>query len=163
MNKTDTADEWTYEFFDRYRSPSEFGPFQSLVALWRSKWRGEALPAWRDFEFKDFVGWHGWLIVEDVIPGGNGDVRFRLWGTEVTELFQIELTGKCMSEVGNDWFDPQEFELVTRVVEESVIAVSTGSLAWEGRGHMVVSTIEIPLAGDGETVDKILVGVRQIE
>ncbi len=152
---------WTYETFSQDMPARDFGPFEDFVSLWRSKWVGDSLPAWRDFEFDDFNGWHGWLIVEDIIPDGSGDVRFRLWGTEVTELFEMDLTGKLMSELGEESFDPEEFELVKRIVQEGVILRSTGSLAWRGRGYRKVTTLELPLADDGNTVNKILCGVRQ--
>ena len=74
-----TVNGWNYHTFERFSDPSEFGQFASLVSLWRSKWKGDDLPAWRDFDFHDFKDWYGWLLVEDVIPDGGGDVLFRLW------------------------------------------------------------------------------------
>ena len=136
-----TVDGWHFQSYDRYSDPAVFEEFESLVTLWRSKWKGEDLPAWRDFSFEDFKDWYGWLIVEDVVPGGNGDVVFRLWGTNVAALLQLDATGKRMSEVENDWFDPHEFEIVTNIVENGIIACSNGSLAWRGRQHVDVKTI----------------------
>jgi len=162
MNESEKSEGWTYEAFDRNTSPIDFGPFESLVALWRSKWMGDALPAWRDFEFEDFVDWYGWLIVEDIIPDGTGDVRFRLWGTRVTDLFQRDLTGKCMSEVGNNVFDPEEFEWVNKIADEGIILRGAGTFAWEGRNHKAALSLELPLADNGKTVTHILCGIREI-
>lgn len=163
MNDNSEVDDWAYDVFDRNTPPSDFGPFEDLVNVWKSKWVGNDLPAWRDFDFDDFAGWYGSLIVEDIIPEGNGDVRFRLWGTKVTDLFHRDLTGKCMSEVEDDWFDPEEYELVTRIVEEGVIIRSRGHLGWEGREYRKIITLELPLAEDGKSIDKILCGVCQAE
>jgi len=154
--------DWTYEVFGRNTPASEFGPFESFVDLWRSRWTGDALPAWRDFAFEDFAEWYGWLFVEDVIPGGDGDVRFRLWGTSIVNLYDYEMTGKLMSEAEPGFFDPPEFELTSKIVDEGVIVRGTGSINWQNRGHKSISHIELPLSEDGKTIDKILGALQDL-
>jgi hypothetical protein len=106
--------------------------------------------------FEDFDDWYGWLLVEDIIPGADGDVRFRLWGTAIVNLYNVELTGKCMSDAEPGFFDPQEYELTNKIVEEGIIVRGTGPITWQNRAHKTISHIELPLSDDGKIIDKIL-------
>jgi len=162
LKSVENLNGWTYETFDRNTPASDFGIFGSLITLWKSKWVSDALPAWRDFTFEDFAGWYGWLYVEDLIPGGNGDARYRLWGTNITNIFQVDLTGKCMSETEPGFIDPVEYKLNMKNAEEGNILHGTGPIHWQERLHKTVAFIELPLADDGFNVDKFLGGLRDI-
>ena len=151
-----TFDGWSYEIFAPETPSSEFGPFASFVELWRRKTVRGALPGWRDFEFSDFVGWFGRIIVEDLVSEDPIDVRFRLWGTEVTEIYQCEMTGKLMSEAPPNLFDPIEFELIERMKTDNVLVRAFGPINWTGRDYKKVANLAVPLTNDGSNVDRVL-------
>ena len=55
---------WTYELFGRDTAAELFGVFEPIVRRWRQK-RGErAMPSWADYDFYDFTGWHGRIVVQ---------------------------------------------------------------------------------------------------
>ena len=60
------------------------------------------MPSWADFDFYDFKGWHGVIAVQEVVTEPF-DLRCRLWGSELTEVFGADNTGKLHSEFGPDY------------------------------------------------------------
>jgi hypothetical protein len=153
------VDDWTYETFDAGVSPETIASFHSLVNLWQSRFKNDRLPAWRDFSFEDFNGWHGWLRVGDFIPGKTDDFRYRLWGVHSVDFYGVELTGKCMSEL-DFGFDDDDRELLTMLVLDKKITLATGPVFWQKRNHYSVSILKMPLADDGINVDKFLGAFR---
>ena len=146
---------WTYEVFESTDLADDIAPFESLVELWQSRLKGRHLPAWRDFSFEDFGGWHGWLRVGDFIPGRTDDFRYRLWGVYAVDFYGVELTGKRMSEV-DFGFDDDDRKLLTLLATEKKITRAVGPVFWQDRHHLQVSVLKMPLADDGENVDKFL-------
>src|SRR5262249_10216381 len=67
----------------------------AFYALWRAKCRGDALPARADFTVDDLRPFIGRIAILDVIDGGQ-DFRFRLYGTQIAEEYQGEMTGKSV-------------------------------------------------------------------
>ena len=151
-----TFDSWVYETFDPGTSSADLHPFGSFVEIWRSKATNGALPGWKDFDFTDFKEWLGRIIVEEVISKDPVDVRFRLWGTTVAEIFQYEMTGKLMSEAPPNQFDPVEFDLIDKMIHEKVFVLAKGPINWTGRDYKMVAVFALPLADDGHTVNRIL-------
>jgi hypothetical protein len=149
-------DGWEYQIFDKDTPAVEFGGFSPFKSLWDSKRVGGNLPSWRSFELEDFSDWYGWVTVEDVIPGPTYDSRFRLWGTNIANLYGLDPTGKKMSEYSGAVFTPFEFDLGTKMVQEQLIAVSEGPMRVESRTFITFSSIELPLSNDGETVHNII-------
>lgn len=151
-----TFDSWTYETFEPTTPSSELGPFDTFVDIWRGKAKNGALPSWKDFDFTDFDGWIGRIIVEELVSEDPIDVRYLLWGTTVTEIFQYEMTGKLMSEAPPNQFDPVEFELIDKMRKDKVFVLAKGPINWTGRDYKMVAVFGLPLASDGQTVDRIL-------
>jgi len=150
---------WTYQVFDADALSDNVAPFGSLVKLWQSRFDGDKLPAWRDFKFEDFYGWHGWLRVGDFIPGRTDDFEYRLWGVHAVDFYGVDLTGKRMSEL-DFGFDEDDRKLLTLLATEKKITLATGPLFWQERDHLLVSVLKMPLANDGEHVDKFLGAFR---
>jgi hypothetical protein len=151
-----TSDDWIYETFSIDASAREFRLFEPFVNLWNSKRTGRALPTWKDYRFEEFAGWYGWVTVEDIIPGDRYDARYRLWGTKVAELFEIELTGKRMSDAPPEFYDDNEFDLYQKLVDDVLITISGGPLKWQNRVHKTISTIDLPLSENGKDVDQLI-------
>jgi hypothetical protein len=156
------SDGWLYEVFPKNTPAADFGQFEAFKQLWDSKRDGDALPAWRDFTFEDFAPWYGWLVVEDIIPGPNYDSVFRLWGTHATTLFDYDMTGKRMSDVGEDLFSPADYTMSIEMARDHLIATATGPMNWQDRTFKTYSFLELPLADDGTTVDKFLTLLSEV-
>jgi len=146
---------WTYRVLEADNPCTDFRPFDSLFRLWRSKIRDGRLPAWRDFDFADFAGWHGWLRVGDIVPGRTDDFVYRLWGVHAVDFYGVDHTGKRMSEL-DFGFDEDDRELLTMLATDRKITLADGPVFWQDREHVRVQVLKMPLADDGHRVDKFL-------
>lgn len=129
----------------------------SLQAFWESKRKDGALPGRSDFDVLELWPWLGHLALVEVIDGG-ADFRYRLHGTTMVEILGMDLTGRRLSEMTD----------VIRAVAgpEFRAAVATGRPTGFTRirvnrsvDHRQVTTLILPLATDGRTIDMLLYGV----
>ena len=156
-------DGWTCKIFHKDAPGDDFGDFGDLKTLWDTRRQGEALPAWKDFALEDFDGWFGWMVVEDIIPGPRYDAEYRLWGTHVTSLYNADLTGQRLSETDGKDFTEEEYELIEEMLNEQTISLCTGPMQWQRRSFVRFSRIALPLADDGDTIDKYLTVFKRLD
>ena len=156
-------DGWVYEYFDRDIEPEAFPGFEDLVSLWHDK-RGErAAPAWSDFDFYDFKGWHGWIALYDVTWDPFNYVC-RLSGTQIDELYGFNSTGfdsvkmnKAYAESTiRDEFDEMNCRNLT-------LSRITGPLNIAGKTFTQVIYFELPFSEDGERASGTLEAVVPLE
>jgi len=126
---------------------------EPLAALWQSRRGGRTMPARRDFDTVELRPWIGGLHLVEVLPGG--DYRWRVYAGKVGEVYGREWTGKKFSEVPHrnrsllfGWFDDC---LAARCPMEH-----TSRYDNEGR-HIHWTRLFLPLADDGEVVDRVFV------
>ncbi len=150
---------WTYQVFEPNVDATDVLQFEPLIELWQSKFKGHLIPAWSDFSFDDFYGWHGWLRVGDFIPGQTDDYEYRLWGVHAVNFYGVDLTGKRMSEL-DFGFDDDDRTLLDLLATQKMITLATGPVFWQERDHLEVSVVKMPLADDGVNVDKFLGAFR---
>lgn len=134
--------------------PEQFGALAGFARIWRAKWLGDQLPGWSAFDFYDFVGWHGFVYVDEVVAHDPLDLRCRLWGTRLTELLGADETGRLFSQ-SPAAAAPGRLEANTRLVREGLIGMSVGRAANWGRLTRF-TVLKLPCAEDGVTVDRIL-------
>jgi hypothetical protein len=153
-------DGWKYEYFEPDIDPSTIPEFASLLKIWQSKRAGRRVPAWSDFDFYDFKGWHGWLMVYEV-SYDPFDYTVRLSGTNVDELYGFSTQGynrQQMNRVYAETAVRDEFDEMT--CRNLVISYITGPLNIEGKTFNRVSYLELPLSDEGErasyTIEAIL-------
>lgn len=148
MHITEQVDGWTYAAFSLATPDAAFGRFESAVRLWRAKAAPGQLPRKRDFLPEDFKGWHGWVLIYDVLDAPF-DLRFRLFGSNVAEALKIENTGKRFSEayahVPNHGVTLRHFE---HLVETRSIGMSCGPMNWEGLDFQIGLFLDLPVADD---------------
>jgi len=141
---------WRYSYFAPDGPTPDVGPFTGLVDLWRAKRGDRRAPAWADFDFFDFVGWHGYVSVYDV-SYDPFDYTTRLSGTALDELF-----GRTLKGLDRDGFNSfylrenrmDEFsEFCCRGLYGSYIE---GPLNVQNREFIDVLYLELPLAADPE-------------
>lgn len=158
-----TRKDWVYEAHDKNAPQNEYHRLQSFKHLWDSKRKDDALPAWKDFQLDDFKEWYGWLSVEDVVPSPQYDATFRLFGTSLVMLYGADPTGKRISEIEGPFFLPMEHEISAALVREKLVVVSNSPKKWQQRNFINIGVLELPLADDGYSDDKVMVLYRKIE
>lgn len=125
------ANGWTYETFPVATPAGELGHFQLFKELWDSKRSNDGLPAWRDFELRDLdPSWYGWICVEDVVYGNEYNSRFRLWGTNLTQLWGIDLTGQEMRDHKGLVFSDEDFAMSQEMLQGKFFRLLSGPLDW---------------------------------
>ena len=150
---------WTYELFEAETPAARFGAFEPLVALWHAKRADAGLPAWSDFDFFDFKGWHGRIAVQEIVTDPF-DLRCRLWGTELTEILGSDNTGKLFSDLGSGYTD-NDLGYLNELCRTGSIGRSHGSLDWLQKGYKSVAFLDLPLADDGATPTHLLTALTE--
>jgi len=147
---------WLYETFETDLEPDMLSGFENMVRLWQEKRGGRPAPAWADFDFHDFEGWHGRITLADVIYDPF-DFRYRLVGTKVAERLNKDYTGKLYTEMVRDGMDPlDDFEFYEMTCRKLLISRLSGDLRWVGNKHVSVTFADFPLSDNGEKATKIL-------
>jgi hypothetical protein len=150
------AGNWLYETFERDIDPEALPGCEDLVRLWQEKRGDRPVPAWADFDFHDFTGWHGRITLADVIYDPF-DFRYRLVGLQVTERLRKDYTGKLYTEMVAEGMDPfDDFEFYEMTSRKLLISRLSGDLRWAGQKYVSVTFIDFPLSDDGEKGTHIL-------
>ena len=158
-----TSFEWTYRFYHRTAETNSFPVFSSFHALWQSKAGDRSHPAWSDFDFYDFRGWHGWVYVGEV-TADRQDFRFRLFGSHIVDLLGDDYTGRLFSQIeeGSAAGKQVEMEMLPRQVDEGLLVHMEGPINWQGRHHQMMETLALPLSEDGGQTTHILAATQKI-
>jgi hypothetical protein len=134
---------------------------RSLLDLWEAKHRDGALPSRTDFSDEDLRPWFGNLLMVDVVEGPHR-FRFRLMGTSLVDAACRELTGKFFNEADITGYEPDVLEDYAEVLRTRAPFCRTrrynptpGTFMEHWR---IYERLLLPLAGDGETIDRILGG-----
>lgn len=106
-------------------------------------------------------------------PQQEKDTHYRLWGTNLVNFLDYELTGKSpriymeppFEHSGG--YDQLEFDFLEYLVKQSAIGTALGSLNFQNRSYTTYEELNLPLADKGQSVDKLLfvlkpiIGLRQ--
>lgn len=142
--------DWKYECFEATTSSDNFVGFENIVGVWRSKFVDGKIPAWADFDFYDFKGWHGFVSISEYLYDPF-DLKVRLWGTEMARLYDRDMTGKRLSDLIDSGTDPQtDLEYYAMLGKNMYIGYSTGTLEWIDQSHIHVSFLDLPLSDNKE-------------
>ena len=147
---------WLYETFERDIDPEALPGFEDLVRLWQDKRGDRPVPAWADFDFHDFRGWHGRISLADVTYDPF-DFRYRLVGQQMAERLNKDYTGKLYSEMVSEGMDPvDDFEFYEMTCRKMLISRLSGDLRWAGQQPVTAIFVEFPLSDTGEKATHIL-------
>ena len=147
----EAAINWRYAKCDRHAAPARFGPFAGLVGLWQERAPGEdRLPGRQDFDVFDFKEWLGRIFIAR-IEREPFNLRFSLWGTQLTEWWGIDYTHKTLGSASNDPQSLQAVELAyfQEMDREPFIGVACGVLDQYERSFIKVIGLDLPLLDDG--------------
>lgn len=124
-----------------------------LFDLWRSKWKGGALPARADFDLPDLKFVLPSVGLFDVIAGGR--YRHRLVGTEIARLLRFDPTGKFVDETPASQFRDFAIEAVAMVAATRLPYHRYRDIVADGLPRRYF-TLYLPLASDGAQVDVVM-------
>ena len=147
----EAAINWRYAKCDRLAAPERFGPFEDLVRLWQSRAPGDdRLPGRADFDVFDFKEWLGRIFIAR-IEREPFNLRFTLWGTQLTEWWGVDYTHKTLGSVSDDPQALQAVELAyfREMDRDPFIGVACGVLAQYQRAFIKVIGLDLPLIDDG--------------
>lgn len=151
--------DWDYYCSELGDELTLFPQFQSLFDLWNSKRKNDFLPAWKDFSFEDFTGWHKHLVFYE-IKHAPFDLHYRIFGSFPTELFEVNCTGATMRGDGSSIEDDCDIAHFQKLYEEKKFGASTGSIYWRNKDHIHITVLDLPLSSDGENVTHFLSCVK---
>ncbi|MEQ9331051.1 hypothetical protein [Thalassobaculum sp.] len=133
---------------------ARFGPLAGFVEIWRGKWRGDRLPAWSDFDFYDFVGWHGLIYVDQILARRPLEMRCRLWGSRLADLLGHDETGQLFSRSPAAG-EPGLRAANAQLIDTGGIGIVLGRALSYGR-MTEFTVVKLPCAEDGATVDHLI-------
>ncbi len=131
-------------------------PLRKLHALWNRKRDGRPMPSRGDFDPLELKDDLGWITLVDVEHGPTR-FRYRLVGTNVTELMGRDATGSYLDELY-----PAPVERVATSSFRELVRSGTpnrvlGTMHHAERGFLGFESIDLPLSSDGQSVNMIMV------
>jgi len=159
--------QWDYAGCSLSSDPDSFGPFDGLVSLWRSKRPVEGgIPGRKDFDFFDFRGWWGQISIAH-IEKDPFDVRFVLWGTQLTDWWGVDYTNKLLGthSIVSEASQLTERRYFRELAADPFIGVVCGTLAQHDRPFIKIIGVDLPMVDstNGMSVLSAYTTIRQAD
>jgi len=139
---------FAYHYFEPFEDGPELKPFEQLVSVWRSKCQGRRVPAWSDFDFTDFAGWHSKLAIYDVSINPY-DFKVRLSGETFNLVLGRNMKGVTRADLLaitiEDEYSDAFYE---KAATELLVAYTKGTNVID-RQHIQVEYLLLPLSDNG--------------
>jgi len=155
MNHWVSSKGWKYELFDLDTDAAAFGEHASFITHWRSFRNNNTLSDWTDLDLIEFKEWYGKISVTDIVSFTPLQLKYRLWGTVLTDIWKEDRTGALIVEDSEE-FSHNDKKLVLNVLTTPVLGKLSGSLYWNDRDHINISVVTAPLGKPGEPADKFI-------
>lgn len=140
-------------------TPSEaFGPYADLVRIWRSRIPdGSEMPRRADFSFEDFRAWLGRIFIAK-IERDPFNLRFTLWGTQLTEWWQVDYTNKTLGEQSSapEMWKSTELTYFAAMDRSPFIGIASGFLTLHGRSDIRVIGLDLPCCDAEGRLDHVI-------
>lgn len=150
---------WDYYRCNLDEEITEFQTFAPLHGLWNKKRGNGYLPAWKDFDFADFIGWHKHLILYEVLHDPF-DLHYRLFGSFPTESYGENFTGKNLSDADPNIEDEYDLLHFKELFQQINVGASTGPVHWHEKEYIKLSFLDLPLSSDGKKITHFLTGMQ---
>ncbi len=126
------------------------------LALWR-RWAGEAFaPTWKNIDMMEMAkDLRGGTAVLDYIPE-TGDFRIRYWGLQLVDAFEIELTGKLLSECQDHGVMAGFRETFQTMLAGKEPQFLQHAITSPNGVRRLFPVLRLPVSDDGETVTKVM-------
>lgn len=156
-------EQWEFGAAPLNTPASMFGPFADLIQIWQDRRSADQfLPSRDQFVAEDFAQWLGRVFIAKV-ERNPFNVRYTLWGTELTEWWGVDYTGKLIGEASSD---PGNWEAELAYFEEMdkspFFGLASGRLTLHERDHIRAVGIDLPL-GSAEELTHIVAAHIRIE
>ncbi len=145
-------------FFDNGLSWPEL---YRLAHLWHGKRRGRFMPARSDLDPLELKPWLGWLSLVRVVDDG-ADFVYTIYGTNMAWTSGLELQGKSIDALPPTTRLPviESYRLACRLRRPLFSALIVRN---ELRQRRVLERVILPLSCDGQTVDRLMIGIGRHE
>ncbi len=123
---------------------------------WLSRCEGDDIPRWSAIDLMDIYIFAPFIAVKDVVDNG-AEFRNRYWGTELTNAYGYDATGKSFS----DYLSPDAVA-EGLAVHRSVMSTrkplkSSGTLVfWKDKSHIAFEGLICPLKGKDDGVGHMI-------
>jgi hypothetical protein len=137
--------------------PRDIAPpiLRPVLDYWELKRGARRMPTRHDIEPLELKPYLRHLFLTEALPGD--EFRFRLLGSEITERYGRNSTGKTIREVYADqpviadWLTGMYVAVTTRKLP----VLATGTLRALRKEHIFSEALHMPLSDDGESVSMI--------
>src|SRR5579862_1934164 len=123
-----------------------------LVRYWESKRQGRRLPSRLQIDPLEMRPFIGDIFMLDVI-GAPQRFRYRLIGTNIVLKVGRDSTGKFQEDAYAPEHADQNNRHYRSICASRAPTRNFGVLHWVGRDYLKYEIANLPLAGDGDTVD----------
>jgi len=129
-----------------------------------NEWRqGDAYPRWSTFDLRSApVDILPHALVVDVVDNG-ADFRYRFFGTWLSQIHKMDMTGRCVSEYDNPPYREILLAQYRAVVERRRACVFFIDVPQSENVSFRSETIRLPLSEDGTRVDRIISFEEEID
>ena len=151
------AVDWRYAMCPLETDAERLGPFRDLVALWQDRTGPDRLlPQRANFKMEDFKDWLGRIFIARV-EHAPFNLRFTLWGTQLTAWWQIDYTNKTLGSLSLNpsLWEFSEIRYFERMDQAPFIGITSGKLTQHNRGHIKVMAVDLPLS-EGTGISHVL-------
>ena len=160
MDRTDMAGAQEYGAFGMNL---EHPAHRAFYDYWHRIGPDYGLPSRQDVDPISIPQFLAWMLLLDVVSGESGDggesgprFRIRLMGTMVVDRSGADSTGRWLDEaVSESQLKILAGELSRAVSTKSPVRYVKHSII-EGREHVAIDTLALPLAADGNNVDMLM-------
>lgn len=146
---------WDYYCGELDTEITNFPAFQAFHSLWQGKRTDKFLPAWEDFSFEEFNGWHKHIIYYQILHDPF-DLYYRIFGSFPTDVYGTNCTGHKMRGRGREIEDECDINHFEKLYNEKKIGASKGAVYWRDREHVHLSVLDLPLSSDGNNITHFL-------
>lgn len=137
--------------------------FQEAYDYWLSKCRGDKLPARSDLDPIDTPSLLGNIVLIEVrIEEERTRFRYRLWGSNITDIIGRDLTGQYLSDLTPPGRAQKIRDAMNEVIETRQPHYWEIPLPVEDRQYASYARLALPLATDGKNVDVIAAVIYRI-
>jgi hypothetical protein len=136
----------------------------ALLALWHERRGARRFPARRDMSAFDFarLGLIGQIALIEVHHDPLR-FRFRLMGTAVVERIGFDPTGQWLHDLKQEDYRAYIGRRVIEVLERQQPLADHHVVEVDGRAPRTSEMVRLPLAEDGEAIDRVLTCARFID
>jgi hypothetical protein len=128
---------------------------RELYDYWRASAGGRPIPSRFDIDPIDIPHLLPGLSLLDAGPALEA-LRYRLAGTRVREIYGAEITGRTVFEIGSRQKDSYWRAVYRQVIEDGLPMQGAMRGPAQGRDHIVLIWLRLPLSGLSGAIERVL-------